>query len=66
VRRGRQAASRTAPSTARSLIDLGSAVNEVPGGLTPTITERSTLFGYRHGNHPQTGPGALAEQVDAL
>jgi hypothetical protein len=30
------------------LIDLGSAVNKFPGGLTPIITERPTLFGYRH------------------
>ena len=49
------------------LIDLGSAVNEVPGRVDPDhhravdIVRVPPLV-----DHRETGPGALAEQVDAL
>ena len=49
------------------LIDLGSAVEEVPGRVDPDHHRAvDTVRVHPRVDHPETGPGALAEQVDAL
>ena len=49
------------------LIDLGSAVHEVPGRVDPDHHRAvDTVRVPPRVDHRETGPGALAEQVDAL
>ena len=49
------------------LIDLGSAVNEVPGRVDPDHRRAvDTVRVPPLVDHRESGPGALAEQVDAL
>ena len=57
----------SAVETLDPLIDLGSAVNEVPGRVDPDHHRAvDTVRVPPLVDHPETGPGALAEQVDVL